>query len=141
MKQVTLLLLLLFSIGAFAQDEFLTFEDALLEAEEDDKPIMLVFSGSDWCKPCIELKKNILESESFDKVKQKLIYMNLDFPYKKVNKLSKKQTRHNEQLADRYNKQGHFPRVVLVNSTEEVVREVSYLKGMTPEEFIELLKL
>ena len=34
-------------------------EEAKKIAAKDNRPIALIFSGSDWCKPCIKFKKEI----------------------------------------------------------------------------------
>ena len=41
------------------------FNEAKIEASKNNKFILVNFSGSDWCSPCIQLRKNIFESESF----------------------------------------------------------------------------
>ena len=43
------------------------FEKAKTEAKSEHKLILLNFSGSDWCGPCIRLKKDIFDSETFMK--------------------------------------------------------------------------
>ena len=35
------------------------------DAQKNHKLIILYFSGSDWCGPCIKLKQEVLESENF----------------------------------------------------------------------------
>jgi len=124
------------SIG---QDQFYSFEDAKTEATETDKKILMVFSGSDWCKPCIQLKKTILDTPQFEKVEEDAIVMHLDFPYKRKNKLSKEQTKHNESLAEIYNKSGQFPMVILVDNQGKVISDISYEKGQQPSDFIQLI--
>ena len=57
----TNMLLLLFFIGTigYSQDWKTDFNLVKQEAVSKNKPILLVFSGSDWCTPCIKLDKNI----------------------------------------------------------------------------------
>jgi len=111
MKPLAFLLFLAISTTLATQSDFLHIDQALKQSAEEDKPIMLVFSGSDWCKPCIQLKKEILETEAFSETANHLIFLYLDFPYRKANRLSKEETSHNEELAERYNKDGHFPKI------------------------------
>ena len=48
----------------------------------------MIFSGSDWCKPCINLKQSILLTDEFAKFSgEEMVLLELDFPYKKKNKL------------------------------------------------------
>ena len=140
MRQLTILILMICCAQLGAQDTFFSISDALQEAETEDKPIMLVFSGSDWCKPCIELKKSVLDSPEFQSFSEEVILLHLDFPYKKSNRLSKNQTKHNEQLADEFNPQGQFPKIILINSDRKYMGEVVYEKGLKPTQFIDHLK-
>ncbi len=143
MKQFTFLLMLLMpliSAQLTAQNDFANINEAYKQSADLNKPIMLVFSGSDWCKPCIALKKNILETQEFAAVSDRLIMMILDFPYKKVNQLSKAEKEHNEGLAEQFNPDGQFPRVVFIDADGRLVSELSYRKGMQSESFIEDLK-
>ncbi len=89
------------------------FETAKHIAKEFDKPMILLFSGSDWCKPCIKLKTYILESDEFIDYSSKFVLYNADFPYRiKQSKALKKQ---NEELAEKYNPKGEFPKVVYID--------------------------
>lgn len=116
-------------------------EEATQTAADQQKPILMVFSGSDWCKPCILLKKNILESEEFQNyAAEHLILLELDFPASKKNRLSKEQTAHNEQLADQFNPKGQFPYMVLLNDQKTVLDAFTYKKNTEPTTYIEYIK-
>ena len=67
MKKILFGLLVLVSNIGVAQDWQTDFEEAKKIAAEQDKNIIIVFSGSDWCAPCIKLDKNIWQSEAFKK--------------------------------------------------------------------------
>ena len=127
--------LLLFSYHSPAQTLGSRFDIAIKESSVTGHPVMLVFSGSDWCKPCIQFKKSILDSGHFEAFKKDLIVLILDFPYRKKNKPSILIQKENELLADRYNPSGEFPRIILVNQEKKVLGHVEYKKGMTPQEF------
>lgn len=103
--------------------EWLTdYEIAKEEAGINDKYVMLYFSGSDWCKPCIQLNKNILETETFSEyAKGNFVPVKLDFPKMKKNRISKKKVIHNEDLAERYNPNGVFPLLVFLDKNEEMI--------------------
>ena len=62
-----------------------------------------------------------------------------DFPRKKVNQLPKEQQRHNEQLAEMYNQQGHFPLVVILNNEGTVIGKTGY-KNLSVQEYIKHLE-
>ena len=141
MKKITHIgILLLLAAATTAQTDFFSFENAIDQAKVEDKAVMLVFSGSDWCKPCIKLKKDILETEEFENFSAGLVILQLDFPYKKKNALPKDQQAHNEDLAERFNKKGMFPKVLFLDADEKLLGEVSYEKNMDTHAFIEKTK-
>jgi|GEM_PF-173049 len=110
-------------------------EKAKALASENDLNILMVFSGSDWCKPCMKLKKDILLSNEFQKYAiNKLVILDLDFPIRKKNQLSKAQTKNNEALAAKYNASGAFPKIVLLKKDETILGEPEF-RGQSPIAF------
>ena len=135
----TLLVLLLTISGVTAQEWHTDFAKAKKTATEENKPIILVFQGSDWCAPCIKLDREIWSTELFKKYAAKhYVMLQADFPRKKSNALSEAQTKANAALAEKYNKQGYFPFVVVLDSDGKVLGENSY-KKTTPENYIKEL--
>jgi thioredoxin-related protein len=128
-----LLSLLFVSFTTIGIDNWLTdFEQAKVIASNEKKLILLNFSGSDWCVPCISLRKDIFEQDEFKKfAAEKLVLVNADFPRKKANALSKEQTTKNEQLADKYNSKGSFPLTILMTSNGKILQvwDGYYKKG------------
>jgi thioredoxin-related protein len=117
MKLVTILF---FSILSWMGD----LSQAQKEASVQKKLILLNFSGSDWCGPCIKLKHDVFESEAFVKFAQdKLVLVRADFPRLKKNQLPADQQARNDQMAERYNPNGKFPLTVLINSQGKVLKE------------------
>jgi thioredoxin-related protein len=107
-------------------------EDAREIAKKENKYILLNFSGSDWCGPCIKMHNEILESEAFkDFAESNLVLLNADFPRLKKNQLSKKQEKMNEDLAGIYNPKGIFPMTLLLNDDGKIITswEGYYQKG------------
>ncbi len=101
----------------------LNFDQAKTEAKANHKHILLNFSGSDWCGPCIKLKKEVLDSEGFlQYADTRLVLVRADFPRAAKNQLSKAQTTHNESLAERYNPDGLFPLTVLLDADGKVLK-------------------
>lgn len=145
---VLLLLIQFFTSIAFAKEKSDTlitwqtnFEEAQKQAETDGKLILLYFSGSDWCRPCMQLKLEIFETEAFKTfANENFILIQFDFPAKKANQLSKEQRMYNEKMAEKYNPQGAFPDVIIVDQTGNKIGEVSgyYREGV--EAYINKLK-
>jgi thioredoxin-related protein len=99
------------------------FENAKKIAKENHKLILLNFSGSDWCGPCIILRRDYIESEVFQNMaKGNLVMVNADFPRKKKNQLSAEQIKRNEGLAEKYNKEGFFPYTLLLDANGKVLK-------------------
>ncbi|RTL13215.1 MAG: thioredoxin family protein [Flavobacteriaceae bacterium] len=139
MKKLFLSILLLFSAFSFSQDWKYNFEEAKQIASEEGKNIIIVFSGSDWCAPCIKLDKNIWQSEVFQKEASKeWIIVRADFPRKKANTLSKEQTEHNRMLADKFNQEGSFPLVVILDKNGKLLGKMGF-KNVSPEEYIKMI--
>ncbi|NID13393.1 thioredoxin family protein [Fibrivirga algicola] len=116
----------------------LNMEQAKTEAKTNHKLILLNFSGSDWCGPCIKLKKEVFESDVFLTYADKnLVLVRADFPRSKKNQLSQQQTTHNESLAERYNPEGQFPLTVLIDdSGKELTHWVGYPATLTAQSLV-----
>lgn len=114
------LTLILFSLvfESQAQNWLTNFEEAKTIAIQKQQPILLVFSGSDWCAPCIELEREIWQLADFqDFAVKNLVLLKADFPRKRKS-LSEEQWEHNESLAEKFNTEGAFPKVILMDGNE-----------------------
>ena len=100
------------------------FDEAKSVAARENKYILLNFSGSDWCGPCIKMRKEVFESEAFISVaERKLVLLRADFPRSKKNRLPPELVAHNEKLAEKYNPLGKFPYTLLLDPDGKVIRE------------------
>ena len=117
------------------------FSRAKEEAKKSNKYILLSFSGSDWCIPCIKTRKEIFEKQSFiNFAETNLVLVNADFPRKKKNKLSSEQVKQNEALAEKYDKEGVFPFTMLLSADGKILKEWRGFPEVTPEAFITQIK-
>jgi len=113
------------------------FNVAKIDAVKEHKRILINFSGSDWCGPCIRLRKEILETGTFDDyAKDHLVLVRADFPRQKKNQLSKEQIKLNESLADKYNAEGKFPYTLLVDENGKVLKTWDGFPNESPEQFV-----
>lgn len=139
MKKIILFALLFSATMSFSQNWTTSLENAKTEAASSNKNILLVFSGSDWCAPCIKLDRTIFQSDAFKaEAAQKWVLVKADFPKKKGNLLSAEQTESNKKLAEKYNKEGNFPLVVLLDATGKAIGMLGY-KNVTPDAYIQLI--
>jgi len=112
-------------------------EEAFKLSAQSQKPVLLIFSGSDWCAPCIQFQKRILSSEQFEHYAyDHLILLKVDFPQRI--KLERELVIQNEHLAERYNPQGQFPHILLLRPDQTVLSVLAY-KNQQPQEFISQL--
>jgi thioredoxin-related protein len=139
MKKLVTILVLLISSFVFSQDWKYNFEEAKKEAQTEGKNIVVIFSGSDWCAPCIKLERNIWMSEEFKKeAAEKWVLVKANFPRKKGNQLSEEQTAHNRELAEKYNKEGSFPLVVILSPEGKLLGKAGF-KNIKPLEYIKMM--
>ncbi|MES1181938.1 MAG: thioredoxin family protein [Flavobacterium sp.] len=137
------LLLLLFTGLFFASPPGweVDFAKARQTANTEHKLILVNFSGSDWCGPCIRMESEIFGSPAFsDYAKDHLVLVNADFPRLKKHALSKEQEKKNEQLADVYNAQGIFPLTVLLAADGKVLKTWEGLPPLSGDEFTAQIK-
>lgn len=139
MKKIIILLLLFTGTIGYSQNWNSSFDEAQKKAVTENRNILLVFSGSDWCAPCIKLDKTIWKSEEFKKeATENWILYKADFPKKKANLLSLELTAENKKIAERYNKEGNFPLVLLLDPSGKVLGITGY-KNVTPQEYIQII--
>lgn len=140
MKRILTVFLLSISLSSFSQ-EVNTLQNSLSKAKEEHKKVVFFFSGSDWCAPCVKFKRKYIDSEEFTAfASSNLIVFNADFPRKKTNALSKEQTAENEKLAEKYNPNGQFPLIILLDENGKIVTKWEELPNETVAEFIAKLK-
>ena len=109
------------------QTDFLSAQQV---ARETGKSILLVFSGSDWCRPCMQFEKEVLHSEAFaDFSEQQLILLRADFPRSRKRQLPPEQQAHNAELAEHYNPKGAFPLIVLLDPEGNLLDQTGYRPG------------
>jgi len=103
---------------------------ALAQAKASRKPVLAVFSGSDWCKPCMMLKQEVFDQPEFAQyAKDKFVLARFDFPRNKKNRLDPAQTKLNEDAAAQLNKAGEFPAVVLLSPEGKLLARTGYRPG------------
>ena len=100
----------------FAAEGWLTDMDAAKkEAAEQKKDLMIEFTGSDWCPPCMQLRANVFSKPDFQKEAQKnFVLLELDYPRSKEQSAEVKAA--NQKLAEQYGVTG-FPTVVFADAS------------------------
>ncbi len=131
--------LLIFCVAAMAFTQWQPdFETAKRTAKQKHELILLNFSGSDWCGPCIRLRKEILDNDVFLKMADtSLVMVNADFPRNKKNLLDAETRKQNDALADKYNPEGKFPFTLLLDADGKVLKTWEGLPDESVQQFSE----
>jgi thioredoxin-related protein len=100
--------------AAQAELQWLTdFKKAQEQAKTQNKPLLIEFTGSDWCPPCRMLQKEVLSAHEFEQYAAKnFILLEIDFPRTKPQ--STELAQQNQTLAQRFGIDG-FPTLILLN--------------------------
>ena len=130
MKSFAVITLLMLSLSSFAQDnvsqlDWLTNLDEAKEiAKEENKPILVYFTGSDWCAPCKALKTDFFETDEFASRAQNLILVMIDYP-RRIDIISETQRAYNKKIIDTYNPDKAFPAMVMLNKKGKEVGKIA----------------
>ena len=125
---VGLMVLLGMGSMAVASDGWLTdFEKAKAEAAERNVPILVNFSGSDWCMWCVRLDKEVFVQEEFKAyAAENLVLLLADFPSRTAQ--DKELKAQNKKLSESYEVKG-FPTILLLDAEGTVLNHTGYQKG------------
>ncbi len=119
MKKLALVLLMIGSFTATAQDQvwYDNLDKAMEVSNKTKKPMMLFFTGSDWCGWCIRLQKEVFKTPEFTSwAKDNVVLVELDFPRRK--QLAPEIRTQNMQLQQTFGVQG-YPTVWFAKGTKK----------------------
>lgn len=101
-----------------------SFIEARSEASSQQKDLLLLFTGSDWCPPCIALENEVLDKPAFsDPANSAFVPVLLDYPSDKPQPDATR--RQNSMLQSRYQIQG-YPTLLLTDATGQVYAKTGY---------------
>jgi len=99
-------------------------EKAQKRAKKKDKPILVYFTGSDWCSPCKLLKEDFFDTSKFKELSENFILVEIDSPFR-IDIISEKQMAYNKNVIAKYNKEKTFPKLLALNHRGKVLGKVS----------------
>ncbi|MBR4598161.1 MAG: thioredoxin family protein [Opitutales bacterium] len=115
----------------------LDYDAALSKAKAENKPLIVLFTGSDWCIWCKKLEKDTLSKREFINYADKNYVMVLcDFPRAGANP---EQMKKNQALAQKFGIEG-FPTLVLVDAKTGKSVQFGYASADTPKKFFDFVK-
>lgn len=103
------------------------YEQAVNDSKASSRPIILFFTGSDWCGWCNKLEDEVFSTQEFaDRVGNKFIFVKLDFPlYKSIDPQLAAQ---NKQLQRKYDVKG-YPTIIVLDSNQQQIGLTGYRAG------------
>jgi len=129
LKHLTLLACLFVCTAASAVSPSWTtnYEQALQDAKSENKPIVLFFTGSDWCKWCKQLEKEAFNTQEFiNAAGNRFIFVELDFPMS--SSLDSKTAAQNDRLQRQFGING-YPTVIVLDSQGRKIGQTGYKPG------------
>ncbi len=115
---------------------FTNLEQAQAVAVEKQVPILIDFTGSDWCGWCIRLDKEVFSKAAFQAYAiDHLVLVKIDFPRKK---LPAAEAATNQDLARQYAIRG-YPTIVLTDAAGKELARTGYRPG-GPDAYVKHLQ-
>lgn len=105
-----------------------SWDAAVAEAKRSNKPILINFTGSDWCGWCIRLKKEVFDTDTFRSwASKKVVLLEVDFPRGKPQSADVKAK--NQKLAQQFGVRG-YPSIMFANGKGQPVgSKFGYAEG------------
>jgi len=117
MKKIVLIVFFFIGISVSQAQElkwYTNVKEAITVSNKTKKPLMLFFTGSDWCGWCIRLQNEVLKTPEFGKwANEKVVLVELDFPRRTAQ--SEEIKKQNNELQQVFGIQG-FPTVYFANA-------------------------
>lgn len=106
---------------------YTNYQEAVAAAKSGNKPIVLFFTGSDWCGWCKKMESEVFSTPEFaKKVGNRFVFVDLDFPMNKT--LPSGVAEQNAALKQKYGITG-YPTLVVLDSNENFIAETGYRPG------------
>lgn len=104
-----------------------SYEEAVNQSKDRYKPILLFFTGSDWCSWCHKLEKEVLDTQEFALSNgDQFIFVKLDFPLNRS--LPRSETSQNKELQRKYDVRS-FPTIVILDPQQRQIGVTGYRPG------------
>lgn len=131
--------LMIAALPALAGPKWYTdLDEAKAVAAKENKPLLVDFTGSDWCGYCIKLHAEVFDKPEFETFAKNYVLVELDFPSKKPQPAEEKAK--NKATQAKFGVSG-FPTVLLLDAKtgEAYGRQSGYGPGSGPKAYIEKL--
>ena len=99
------------------------YDTATSQARQTSQPILILFTGTNWCPACIKLEKQVLSNSRFAQtLADRLIFLKAEFPSYTAESMEASVF---YPLLNRY-QVSSFPTMVVVNASGQLLFEVPY---------------
>ena len=141
---LTITILSLLFIYAYAESKeteelnwLINLEEAQQIAKEKGLPILIDFTGSDWCGWCNKLVEEIFSQKKFiEYATENLVMVKLNYPRNIYQ--TEETKKYNRHIAEKYYIRG-FPTIILIDAQGHEIARTGYQYG-GPENYIEHLE-
>jgi thiol-disulfide isomerase/thioredoxin len=126
-----------FSQGVKAGEWTQDYDTALKFAQKEKLPILLNFTGSDWCSWCQLMQRNVFTQTNWKQyARNKMMLVTLDFP-KNKNLVSAEYAARNNRLQQQFGVRGYPTYIVLDSDGKTVLGKLGAGRDKTAQSFIE----
>lgn len=126
--------------GATVGEWTMDYDAALKLAKKENLPVMLNFTGSDWCHWCIQIEHKVFSQPKWQKfASTNIVLVTLDFP-RRSKTVPEKWVARNDQLAAKFGVKG-YPTIMLLDSDgRTLLGKMGASRDMSPDTFIKQFK-
>ncbi len=115
------------------------YDMALEKASQENKVVLINFTGSDWCKWCIRLVDEVFSHQEFaDYADKHLVMLKIDFPTT-FQQLPQEEQLKRQELQQKYGVRG-YPTILLTDAEGKVIGQTGYQSG-GPQKYIDHLEM
>jgi thioredoxin-related protein len=133
-RLVAAVALMVAAVSAQASDRWLRdYDEAMAAAERTGRPVLTIFTGSDWCPHCVTLEKKVLDSEQFlSWAEDRVVLLMIDLPQQGI---SQDERNVRSRVCIKYGVRS-FPNTVLIAPDGAKITAQSGYHGQTPEAWL-----
>ena len=134
---VMVLAMLLTGLSAQASEEWLTdYDEALAESTRSGKPVLTLFTGSDWCPHCRTLEERVFSTSEFESWSEEhVVLLMLDLPESGISPAVRSER---SRICLKYGVRT-FPSVLILDSFGEKITEEKGYRGTPASTWIKRL--
>lgn len=100
---------------------------AVQQAQRENKALLLLFTGTGWCKYCNMLEKEVFSQPEFSRLSSHLVFVKIEHPIPQAH-LSPEEAQQNRELERQYGVK-EYPTVIVVDAQGQILGRAGYEAG------------